>query len=91
MENNHNNASFNQRKVGKYLNKFYTTTLRCKEIRETQRKITDIFFQTKCKIYSACHEKPFLLKPYFCIVTPSLSTGSNEIFIKKEKKSTYFL
>ena len=46
------------------------------------------FFQIKRRKYSACPEKPFLLKPYFCIVTfvYSLSTGSNEIFIKRKKK-----
>ena len=33
----------------------------------------------------------FLLKIYVCIVTPSLSIGSNEIFIKKGEKICVFL
>ena len=48
------------------------------------------FFQTKCKKYPACPEKPFLLKQLFCIVTPTLSTGSSEIFIKKGELSWSF-
>ena len=39
------------------------------------------------KKYLACPEKPFLSKQLFCIVTPTMSVDSNEIFIKKEKKS----
>ena len=46
----------------------------------------DDFFQTKFQKYSACPEKPFALKQFFGFVSPSLSTGSNAISIKKEKK-----
>ena len=35
-------------------------------------------------LYPACPEKRFLLK------LPSLSTGSNEIIMKKEKKGDFF-
>ena len=34
---------------------------------------------------------PFLLNPFFCIVTPSLSIKSNKLFINKEKKFGIFL
>ena len=40
-----------------------------------------------------CHENgttTCLLKPFFCIVTPSRSKGYNKIFIKKEKKNRFF-
>ena len=40
-----------------------------------------------CRKYSACPEKPFVLKQFFCIFTPSLSTGSSKIFIKKGGKT----
>ena len=33
-------------------------------------------------------EKPFFVKPFFCIVTPCLSTGSNKIF---KKRRTFFV
>ena len=34
------------------------------------KKLKKFFCQTKCKKYSACPEKSFVLKPFFCIVTP---------------------
>ena len=43
------------------------------------------FFQKKFRKYSACPEKPFKLTPFVFIVTHSLGTGSNEIFIKKNR------
>ena len=46
----------------------------------------------KYKKYSARTENRFLLKPFFGIVTPSLSTGSKEIFMKnRAKKVDFFL
>ena len=36
-------------------------------------------FQPKCKKYPTCHEKPFSLTQFFCIVNPSLS--SNKIYL----------
>ena len=40
--------------------------------------------------YSACRENPFF-KEFFCIVTPSLSTSSNKIFVKKGRiESTFY-
>ena len=41
------------------------------------------FFRTQY----ALNAKPFLFKPFFCIVTPVLSTGSKEVFIKMGEKS----
>ena len=40
--------------------------------------------------YSASPEQPFLLKLFFCIVTPSLNTGFNE-YTKNEKKVDFFV
>ena len=46
------------------------------------------FFSDKCKKYS---DFPFFIPIIFCIVTPSLSSGSNEIFIRIERKNSFFL
>ena len=47
-------------------------------------------FSDKEYKYSACPEKRFFVKQFFCIVTPSLSTGSNEIFTYKKKIFLFF-
>ena len=51
-----------------------------------------LFFngRTKCKKDSACPEKPFLSKQFFCIVIPILRKGYKEIFTKKGEKVGFF-
>ena len=46
------------------------------------------FFQTT---YSACPDKPLFLKQFFMYCQSYLSTGSTEIFIKKEKKRFFIV
>ena len=47
------------------------------------------FFRKNVKL-SACPKFFFCDITIFCIVTSSLSTGSNEIFIKKRRKNRLF-
>ena len=48
-------------------------------------KKVDFFIQDVKNVPHALKENPFLLKQFVCIVTPSLSTGSNEIHIYKNR------
>ena len=56
------------------INYFQSTPLPLKKSR---------FFQTKCIIFCKSR-KTYFLKTFVCIVIPSLSTGSNEIFRKNK-------
>ena len=56
--------------------------------RSTSRYKIRLWSDKMRKKYSAC--KPLLLKTFSCIVTPCLSSGYKEIFIKREKKVDIF-
>ena len=43
------------------------------------------FFQPKCKKHPACTEKPFLFKPFICIVNPVREYKEKDILFSIEK------